>query len=425
MKNSTQILHSNLNINSNSIDNSPLHTAIQPSITYHYDSAEHLIEVFQGKRKGFTYARQSSPTILALEEKVNQLEQGRGTLVFSTGMAAISDTFIALLKQGDHIVTSHHLFGNTLSFFKILERLGFDVSYIDCTDAQTVARAIKSTTRFFFTETISNPLTLIPDLTAISELLKQKKIFSIIDNTITTPFIFKPTDMGFSFSMNSLSKYLGGNGNSLAGSITDLGNYDGANDDHILPQYKKLDIDNCLMLQLKKKALRDQGATLSPYNAFQVSQGMDTASLRLKQHAKNTALITEYLSQHPKVAIVNHPLLSSHPQHQRAQKLFGSDNQDSQQYLGGILSFILKSDLDSHSPIQAIKLLNHFRIILRSTHLGDARTMSIPIAPTIFNEHGVDGRKKIGIDEGLIRLSIGIEEPDDLLEDLEQALEKI
>lgn len=419
---STNILHIDFE---NGTEHGAIHEAIQPSVTFAYPTVNQLINVFQGKSRGYAYSRNSSPTITALENKITMMEQGKSSLLFSTGLAAVSATFLSLLKKGDHLVVSQYLFGNSFSFFKTLIHLGFEVDFVDVTRVEEVKKVIKENTKFFFTETIANPSTQVPDLYNISKLLtryKKKKIISIIDNTMTTPYLYLPQKHGFSFSINSLTKYISGHGSSLGGSLTDLGNFEGFKDENIFPIYKKKAKNDCLMLQVRKKGMRDMGGTLSPYAAHLVSLGSETLALRMEKQIENSKKIAETLVKHPKIEKVYYPGLSNHPQHGLSKKYYKGH--------GALISFILKDKkkiskklTDSQSKIY--QFMNALKVILRSSHLGDNRTLAIPVAKTIFYEMGKKQRDQIGIEENQIRLSVGIEEVDDILGDILQALKAV
>ena len=200
-----------------------LHKPVHTSVAYGYDKAKHLAEVFQGKRQGYNYGRQLNPTVTALQKRITKMEAGLSSVGFSTGMAAISSTMLALLKTGDHVISSSFLFGNTNSFFETLKRLGIEVSFVDATQAKFVEEAVRENTKIVFTETIANPVTQVADLVGIGQVCKDKNLVYIVDNTMTSPFSFKPKNVGASLIINSLTKYIGGHGNALGGMVTDTG----------------------------------------------------------------------------------------------------------------------------------------------------------------------------------------------------------
>ena len=389
----------------------PVHAPIYNSVPYGYATTEGLMDVFQGKAAGHAYARQSTPTINALQSLITQTEQAHGTIVFATGMAALSATFLTLLKAGDHLIASKHLFGNTHSLLTTLEGYGIAVSLVDCSDAQEVISAHQSHTRMVFVETIANPGTQIADLAAIGDWCEQQGIVYVVDNTLTSPYLFKPSRVKASLVMNSLSKYFSGHGTVLGGAITDTGLFDWQNYPNIFENYRKGDVHNWALTQIKKKALRDMGGSLSSDGAYQIAVGAETMALRMDRACSNALALAQLLAQHEKVAQVYYPGLSSHPQHAKAKAWF--------KHFGAILSFDLKEGYDCAA------LLNDIDIVINATHLGDNRTLALPMAGTIFYEMGAEKRAQAGISEQMIRCSIGIEDCDDLLTGFKTALDRL
>ena len=385
-----------------------LHKAIHPSVAYGYKDARELAEVFQGKREGYNYGRQLNPTVTALQNRITAMEGGIATVAFATGMAAIASTMLSLLRKGDHIVSSAYLFGNTNSLFITFQNLGIQVTFVDATDVNKVKAAIKNNTRLVFVETISNPVTQIADLTAIGTLCKSENLIFCVDNTMTSPHLFQPKSVGASFSVNSLTKYIGGHGNALGGAITDTGLYDWTGFANIYDNYKDQDTAMWGITQVKKKGLRDIGASLGPEAAHHLAVGSETLSLRMNKACSNAQKIAEFCEQHPKVRQVYYPGLPSHPQHKRAKKLFKG--------FGSIMS------IDLVDCVDCFEVLNAMEIIVSSSNLGDTRTLAIPVAHTIYYEMGAERRASMGIADSMIRLSIGIEETEDLLADFEKAL---
>ena len=385
-----------------------LHKAIHPSVAYGYKDARELAEVFQGKREGYNYGRQLNPTVTALQNRITAMEGGIATVAFATGMAAIASTMMSLLRKGDHIVSSAYLFGNTNSLFSTFQNLGIQVTFVDATDVNKVKAAIKKNTRLVFVETISNPVTQIADLTAIGTLCKSENLIFCVDNTMTSPHLFQPKSVGASFSVNSLTKYIGGHGNALGGAITDTGLYDWTGFANIYDNYKGQDTAMWGITQVKKKGLRDIGASLGPEAAHHLAVGSETLSLRMNKACSNAQEIAEFCEQHPKVRQVYYPGLPSHPQHKRAKKLFKG--------FGSIMS------IDLVDCVDCFEVLNAMEIIVSSSNLGDTRTLAIPVAHTIYYEMGAERRASMGIADSMIRFSIGIEETEDLLADFEKAL---
>jgi O-acetylhomoserine (thiol)-lyase len=385
-----------------------LHKPIHNSIAYGYESARELADIFQGKKGGYAYGRQSNPTVEALAAKVTGLEDGIATVMFSTGMAAIGSIFLALLKQGDHVVSSAFLFGNTNSLFQTLQNFGVEVTFVDATEAANVEKALQPNTRMVFVETIANPVTQIADLEGIGELCRSHNLVYIVDNTMTSPWLFRPASVGASLIVNSLSKYIGGHGNALGGAVTETGNFDWSAYPHILASYKGTDPRLWGLTQIRKKGLRDFGASLAPESAHHLSVGSDTLELRLNKSCQNAQAIAEFCAAHPKVARVFYPGLPGHPQHERAARLF--------RHPGALMSIELADGVDCFG------FLDRLQLVVTSSNLGDNRTLGIPVAHTIYWEMGPERRASMGVADSMVRLSIGIENTQDLLADFSQAL---
>jgi O-acetylhomoserine (thiol)-lyase len=386
-----------------------LHKPIHTSVTYGHDDVQDLVDIFQNKKKGYAYSRQGNPTVTALEHKVTNMEKGVSSVAFSTGMAAISATVMALIKHTDHIVASSFLFGNTRSIFQTYIDMGLDITFVDATDVENVRNEIKENTKLVFVETIANPATQIADLEAIGDLCQQKGIIYMVDNTMTSPYLFNPIDVKAGLVINSLTKYIGGHGNALGGSVTDTGLFNWEVFPNIFPGFKGQVKPEALgTTQIRKKGLRDAGGTLSPEAAHSISVGSETLALRLDRACSNALALAKYFESHPKIKKVFYPGLESHPQHERAAKLFSK--------FGGLMSIEVDESIDIFA------FLNKLQLVVKSSNLGDTRTLSIPVAHTIFFELGADKRAEMGIPESMIRLSVGIEDMDDLIEDFKAAL---
>ena len=386
-----------------------MHKAIHTSVAYGYDDVQDLVDVFQNKTKGYAYSRQGNPTVTALEQKVTQMEKGLSTIAFSTGMAAISATIMALIRKTDHIVASSYLFGNSRSIFQTFIELGLDFTFVDPTDVNNVRDAIKENTKMVFLETIANPATQIADMANIGDLCTEKGLLYVIDNTMTSPYLFTPVDVKATHVINSLTKYIGGHGNALGGSVTDTGLFNWENYPNIYDVFKKGDVKAWGMTQIRKKGLRDAGGTLAPEAAHSISVGSETLALRMERACNNAQNLAEYLDTHPLIKKVYYPGIQTHPQHELATELFKKH--------GSLMSFEVDESVDCFA------FLNKLQLVVKSSNLGDTRTLAIPVAQTIFNELGPEKRAEMGISDFMIRLSIGIEDIEDLLSDFKQALE--
>jgi len=401
----TSILHCDRQKN---IEHGSLHKPIHNSVAFGYERAEDLAAVFQGNQPGYAYGRQGNPTVAALEDKITLMENGVSTVCFATGMAAICATLLTLLRAGDHLIASSFLFGNTDSLFKTFRQFGVEVSFVDSTSTGTVASEIRSNTKVVFVETIANPRTQVADLEGIGKLCGEAGLLYIVDNTLTTPYLFQPAFVGAHLVIHSLTKYIGGHGNVLGGSVTDTGLFDWASYPRIYDQYKKGDEQKWGLLQVRKKGLRDSGATLSSDSAHMLAVGAETLGLRMARACENAMAMAGYLGSHKSVSRVFYPGEDGHPEHDRASRLFGA--------YGTILSIELADGVD------CFRFLNNLDLIVKSSNLGDNRTLAIPVAHTIFYEMGPERRASMGISDGMVRFSVGIEDEEDLMRDLAQAL---
>ena len=382
----------------------PIHTSVQ----YGFDTVEELVGVFQGTVKGYNYARQGTPTTAALESRINLLEGGLGTICFATGMAAISAVFLTLLKAGDHLVVSQFVFGNTNSVVGTLRGLGIDITLVDATQASAVAAALQPNTRMVFVETVANPGTQVADLDGIGQLCREHGLVYVVDNTVTSPALFQPKAVGASLVINSLTKTIGGHGTALGGAVTDTGLFNWAGYPNIFAPYRQGDARQWGLVQIRKKGLRDMGGALSSEQAHQIATGAETLALRQRASSDTALALAQFLAQHPAVARVNYPFLASHPQHAKANQLFKGGS--------WLLSFELADAAD------CLPFINRLRIPVKGTGLADTRSLVIPVAHTIFWEAGADIRAQMGIGDGLIRYSVGLEDLADLQADLAQAL---
>jgi O-acetylhomoserine (thiol)-lyase len=402
----TTILH---NDRQKPVEQGSLHKPIHTSVAFGYTDARQLASVFQGKEPGFRYGRQGNPTIAALEDKITRMEDGVATICFGTGMGAIGAVFQALLRAGDHVVSSSFLFGNTNSLWQTVAGQGVAVDFVDATDVRHVEAALRPGTRLVFVETIANPRTQVADLARIGQLCRERGILYVVDNTMTTPYLFRPKSVGAGLVVNALTKSIGGHGNALGGALTDTGAYDWNNYPHIAANYKKQAPAMWGMAQVRAKGLRDFGASLGPEAAHHIAVGAETLALRMERTSSNALALARMLEADPRVAAVYYPGLASHPQHALATDLFKA--------CGSLFSFELKEGID------CFDYLNRLKVAIAASNLGDTRTLVIPVAHTIFFEMGAERRASMGIAESLIRVSVGIEDEADLLDDFRSALD--
>ncbi|WP_338849469.1 cystathionine gamma-synthase family protein [Massilia sp. W12] len=404
----TGILHAD---RQKGIEHGSLHKPVHNSVAFGYANARELAAVFQGRQPGYRYGRQGNPTVAALEDKVNLMEDGAGTVCFATGMAAIGALFQGLLRAGDHVISSQFLFGNTNSLWQTCAQQGVTVSMVDATDVAQVKAAITPATRMVFVETIANPRTQIADLERIGALCDDLGLLYVVDNTMTNPWLFQPKAVRAHLVINALTKSIGGHGNALGGALTDTGLYDWQRWPHIAENYKRNPPKTWGLAQIRAKGLRDFGAALAPEAAHHLAVGAETLALRTARTCSNALALARLLQSHAKVAAVYYPGLENHPQHALAGTLF--------RHSGALLSFELLPELDCFAFLDALQLA------IPSSNLGDNRTLIIPVAHTIFYEMGQERRASMGIAESLLRVAVGIEDEADLLDDFTQALQQV
>ncbi len=390
------------------VEHGSLHKPIHTSVAFGYDDVHDLAGVFQGRLQGYSYGRQMNPTVEALQSKLTLMENGVGTACFGTGMAGIGTLLFALLRAGDHFVSSSFLFGNTNSLFNTFATQGLGVSFVDATDVAHVEAALRPETKLVFVETIANPRTQVSDLARIGALCRERGLVYVVDNTMTSPWLFQPRTVGASLIVNSLTKYISGHGHALGGAVTETGLFDWTAFTNIYDTYRKGDARLWGLQQVKKKGLRDFGASLGPEAAHHIATGAETLALRMARQCANAQVLASWLEARPEVARVYYPGLASHPQHALAARLF--------RHPGALFSFELRADID------VLAFMNRLRVVVLSSNLGDNRTLAIPVAHTIYFEMGAERRASMGIAESLVRISVGIEDVEDLVDDFAQAL---
>ncbi len=392
--------------------NGTIHSPVHPSVQYTFESVDHLIGAFQGRIKGNSpYARQGTPSTAALEAKLASIEEGVGAVNFATGMAAITAVFLTLLKAGDHLIVSKYLFGNTASLLDTLANFGVEISRVDGTDVQNVIDARQANTRMVFVESVANPGTQVADMVKIGEFCQQEELVYIVDNTILSACLFKPKAVGASMVIHSLTKSAAGQGQALGGVVIDTGLYNWENYPNIFDNYRSGDSKMWGLMQVRKKGLRDMGGTMSSATAHQISLGLETMALRLGKSSETALAVAEFLESHPQVAKVHYPFLKSHPANALATEHFGAGS--------WLLSFEL-ADADS-----CLEFVDALQIIMKATGLGDSRSLIIPVAHTIFWEMGPEKRQQMNIGDGMLRLSVGLEDSQNLIADLQQAFESV
>jgi cystathionine beta-lyase/cystathionine gamma-synthase len=352
-----------------------------------YQTSTYVQEAL-GRHKGFEYARTQNPTRLALEKNLATLEGGTAAHCFASGMSAIT-TVLLLLTKGDHVVVSENTYGGTYRLFEnVLRGFGLDFTYVDTSDALCVEEALRPETRLIFLEIPTNPVMTIADLRGIAELTKKRGIRLAVDNTFMSPYFIRPIEFGADFVLHSTTKYLNGHSDSIGGVVV-------SND--------KADADRIGFLQ------NAVGAILSPFDAWLVMRGIKTLAIRMEQHDKNGRIIAQFLTEHPRVEKVHYPGLASHPQFERAKELFSG--------FGGMISF------ETGSLAAARSLLDNVRLCALAESLGGVETLISHPASMTHASVPAKERDRLGITDGLVRLSVGIEDVDDILADLDNALQ--
>ena len=384
---------------------------IYAGVAFHFKSAEELEDAFAYRKPAHAYSRVTNPTVELFEHKMNSLENGRGALAVASGMAAISNVFLNLVRRDENIVSTNSLFGNTYSFFKnTLKNFGIETRFVNIHDLAQVRDAIDSKTRTVFLETISNPKMSVPDIGEIAEISHKKGVAVVVDGTVTTPYLFNGKDFGVDVTVHSSTKLISGGATSIGGVIVDLGNCTWSGYPS-LENYQKMG-GMAFLVRLRKEVYRDIGACMAPQAAYLHSLGLETLSLRVEKVCQNTQKIAEYLNENSKTKSVNYPGLADSSFHHLAQKQFN-------QLFGGVLSFEL-----ADKPT-CFRFLNQLKIVKRATNLGDNTSLILHPASTIFHEYTQQEKEVMGVTEGLIRLSVGIENVEDLIGDIQQALDTI
>lgn len=381
---------------------------VYEGVAYYFESAEDIEGAFTGKKPAHTYSRITNPTVEAFEQKMTLLEDGKVSIAVSSGMAAITNVVLALVKAGENIVTADSLFGGTYSLFsKTLSPVGIETRFVDIDDLAQVEKAIDENTRILFFETITNPKMNVPDADALAKLAHKYNVVVVVDNTLTSPYLFSAKQHGVDIAIHSTTKFISGGASSVGGVICDLGTFDWSKVP-ALERFHKFG-DMALVARFRKEVFRDLGSCLAPQAAHLQSLGLETLTLRMDKCCENALKIAKWLKTLPQVKSVNYPGLEESPFHDLAKKQFGDK-------YGSILTFEL-ADKET-----CFKFENNLKLIKRATNLGDNTTLIIHPASTIFSEYTPEARTEMCVAEGLLRLSVGIEDVEDLQEDILQAL---
>lgn len=394
---------------------------IYQTSSYVFNSSEHAANLFALSEPGNIYTRLMNPTTDVLEKRLAELDGGVGALVVASGTAAINLAILNLAKAGDNIVSTQYLYGGTYNMFNYtLKRMGITVKFVDTSNPANIAKAIDNKTRAVFSETIGNPKNNVDDFETIARIAHDNGLPFIVDNTVATPFLFKPFNHGADIVCYSLTKFIGGHGTSIGGAVVDSGKFDwssGRFDEYTTPDpsYHGLIYHEALgamayILKMRITLLRDLGPCISPFNSFLILQGLETLHVRMPRHCENALKVARFLEGHPDVAWVNYPGLESHPDYERGKRYLPAGQ-------GAILGFGIKGGREAGARfIDSVKLCSHL------ANIGDAKTLVIHPGSTTHQQLSDEEQKAAGVSPDFIRVSVGIEDIQDILDDLDQAL---
>lgn len=418
---STNALHAGHDVSTNAGTRA---VPIYQTTSYVFNNSDHAANLFGLTEAGYIYTRLNNPTNDVLEQRLAQLEGGLGAVVTASGTAAISTALLVLLKAGDHIVASSSLYGGTYNLLSVtLPRLGITTTFVDPSKAENFDNAIKENTRVIFAESLGNPKLDVLDLKAISTVAKSNKIPFIVDNTVATPYLLNPIAHGADIVIHSLTKYITGNGTSLGGVIIDAGKFDWSNGKfpeftepsagyHGLKYYEVLGAASYIA-KVRIEGLRDFGAALSPFNAFQTIQGLETLSIRIKKHSENALVLAKWLKNQEQVAWVNYPGLEDSVYHNLAKEYLPEGQ-------SGIVTFGLKGGFEA-----AKKVADNTKLFSLLANIGDTKSLIIHPASTTHQQLSDTEQLSTGVSKDLIRLSVGLEDIEDLKADLKAVFETI
>lgn len=398
---------------------------IYQTTSYVFDNAQEGEDLFGLKKPGNIYSRIGNPTVEVFENRIAALENGVGAVATSSGMAAITYAVLGLAHAGDHVVAATTLYGGTFNLLKeTLPRYGVTTTFVDVANLEEVEAAIKDNTKLVLIETLGNPVINIPDIEKIADIAHAHKIPLVTDNTFGTPYLINVFSHGVDIAVHSATKFIGGHGTTIAGVVVDSGNFDWEASGKFSqfvdedPSYHNISYTRdigaaAFITALRVQLLRDTGAALSPFSAFLLLQGLETLSLRIDRHIENTKKIVDFLANHPKVEKVNYPSLPSSPYYDLAQKYFPKG-------AGSIFTFHIKGGQE-----EAHKFIDNLEIFSDLANVADAKSLVVHPATTTHQQLSEEDLEACGVTRNQIRVSVGLENADDLIEDLRLALEKI
>ena len=419
LRTATQVLHSGYNPQDH---NGTQAIPIYQTSAYVFENTDDAAGKFNLSIPGYIYTRLNNPTNDILEQRLAAIEGGVGAVVTASGAAAISTTMLTLLRTGEHLVSSSSLYGGTYNLFSVtLPRLGITTTFVEPTNPENFDKAIQENTRAIFIEAVGNPKLDITDIEAISKIAQKHKIPLIVDNTVISPALLKPIEYGANIVIHSLTKYINGNGTSLGGAIIDGGNFDWSSGKfpeftEPSPGYHGLILHQALgkfafIAKIRIEGLRDLGTSLSPFNSFQILQGLETLSIRMKQHSQNALNLAKWLKEQEEVAWVNYLGLEDNPYKTLVEKYLPNGQ-------SGLVTFGLKGGYQA-----AKKTVDNVKIFALLANLGDTKSLIIHPASTTHQQLSEEAQRQTGVTPDLIRLSVGLEDIEDLKRDLKQAFQ--
>ncbi|TAG50034.1 MAG: aminotransferase class I/II-fold pyridoxal phosphate-dependent enzyme [Betaproteobacteria bacterium] len=398
---------------------------IYQTVAYAFDNTQHGADLFDLKVAGNIYSRIMNPTNGVLEARIAALEGGVGALAVASGMAAISYAIQTITEAGDNIVSASTLYGGTYNLFAhTFPQMGIEVRFADYRDPASFAKLIDARTKAIYCESIGNPLGNVTDIAALAQVAHAHGVPLIVDNTVTSPYLCRPFEHGADIVVHSLTKYLGGHGTTIGGAVVDSGKFPWAEHKARFKRLNEPDVSYhgvvytealgpaAYIGRCRVVPLRNMGAALSPMNAFQILQGIETLALRMDRICENAVKVADYLQKHAKVAAVNYAGLADHADHALVKKYMGGR-------ASGIISFTLKGEQGRES---GAKFQDALKLFTRLVNIGDAKSLACHPASTTHRQLNPAELAKAGVSEGMVRLSVGIEHVDDLLADLDQAL---
>ena len=406
---STRAIHAGAERSGTSV---PSAVPIYQTSAYSYDNAESLQNVFNGRSYGHVYSRISNPTVSAFEARLNALENGVGAVAFASGMSAIHAIVFALTEPGDEIIAPSSVFGGTILLFStIVERFGVVTKYFSNDDPQSVNELITDRTRLVLVESIGNPKLDVPDIGALSSICREHEVPFVVDSTLTSPYLLPATDAGADVVVYSGTKYINGSGTAIAGAVVDLGTYDWrrSKGSAIVSMTSKFGATFGFLALLRKELVQNAGAALAPFNAFLCLIGIESLSVRMERHCENALELATFLEGHASDLDVSYPGLESSPAFKRARKQFRNG-------YGGLLTF------RAGSQARAMAVINNLSIPRHMTNMGEAKTLVLHPATTILYGCSEEQILRAGVTEDMIRISVGLEDVEDLKEDFDSAL---